>query len=61
MKEEQTTFENMHEKRYNNHFTTNPLVFSIKDNGLNKEDIKAIKEITKDAIYAAKEKERVVM
>ena len=54
---DQTTFENMHEKRFNKHFTTNPLVIPIKDDGFDEEDKSLLKEITKDAYYAAKERE----
>jgi hypothetical protein len=57
MMEEQTTFENMHEKRFNNHFTTNPLAIPIKGDGFDEEDITLLKEITRDAFYAVKERE----
>ena len=53
---EQTTFENMHEKRVNAHFTTNPLVIPVKGDGFDEEDVKLLKEITKDACYVAKER-----
>ena len=43
MMKEQTTFENMHEKRFNKHFTTNPLVIPIKGDGLDEKDVKRLK------------------
>ena len=54
---EQTTFENMHEKRFNSHFTTNPLVIPIKGDGFDEEDVRLLKEITRDARCAVKERE----
>ena len=54
---EQTTLGNMHEKRFNSHFTSNPIIIPIKNGEFNKEDISFLKEITKDAIYAVKERE----
>ena len=53
---EQTTFENIHEKRFNIHFTTNPLVMQITKDGFAEEDVRRLKEITRDAICAVKEK-----
>lgn len=55
---EQTTFENMHEKRFNSHFTTNPLVIPVNDDGFDEEDIGLLKEILKAGFYAVKERER---
>ena len=55
---EQTTFENMHEKRFNSHFTTNPLTIPIKNGKFDKKDIRLLKEITNDAIYAVKERKK---
>jgi len=58
---DQTTFENMHEKRFNNHFTTNPLVIPINgDGGFDEADITLLKEITRDAHYAVKEREKMI-
>ena len=53
---EQTTFGNMHEKRFNAHFTNNPIIIPIKNGEFDKEDISFLKEITKDAVYAVKER-----
>ena len=55
---EQTTLGNMHEKRFNSHFTSNPIIIPIKNGEFDKEDISFLKEITKDAIYAIKEREK---
>jgi len=53
---EQTTFENMHEKRFNSHFTTNPLVIPVRNDGFDEGDIIVLKEITKDACDAVRER-----
>lgn len=45
-------------KRFNNHFTTNPLVIPLKDGEIDEEDIKLLKEITKDGVDAVKEREK---
>ena len=53
---EQTTLGDMHEKRFNKHFTTNPLVIPITGEGFNPEDIKLLKEIMRDGFCAIKER-----
>ena len=55
---EQTTLGNMHGKRFNKHFTTNPITIPIQDGEFNEEDISFLKEITKDAVCAVKEREK---
>ena len=55
---EQTTLGNMHEKRFNSHFTSNPIIIPIKNGEFDKEDISFLKEITKDAMCTVKEREK---